>query len=103
MNLEDSRPYRSPEAMLPGCELSVQCDVWALGCVFLEFICWYSGGTTSLKSFEDQRVTDYDLSPSFCCRDNSAYDGPARMKVKDSVTKVRSYHVTKLNCKANIQ
>ncbi|KAH6865218.1 kinase-like domain-containing protein [Alternaria rosae] len=52
-----SRSYQSPECRLPNGELSAQCDVWALGCVFLEFVCWYFGGHELLQDFERQRDT----------------------------------------------
>ncbi|CAN9242477.1 unnamed protein product [Alternaria alternata] len=51
-----SRSYRSPECQLPDGELSSQCDVWALGCVFLEFVCWYVGGGKLLDEFERERL-----------------------------------------------
>ena len=36
----NSPSYRSPEYDLDG-KLSTACDVWALGCVYLEFLTWY--------------------------------------------------------------
>jgi serine/threonine protein kinase len=51
-----SRSYQSPECRLPGGDPSSQCDVWALGCVFLEFLCWYVGGHELLVKFEQERL-----------------------------------------------
>jgi serine/threonine protein kinase len=62
--VQNSRPYQSPESILPGGEISSQCDVWALGCVFLEFVCWYYGGRELLKQFEFERGYACE-SPSF--------------------------------------
>lgn len=50
--------YQSPECQLPHGKLSPQCDVWALGCVFLEFVCWYCGGQDLLKEFQRERERD---------------------------------------------
>lgn len=61
-----SEAYQSPESRLPGGKISIQCDVWALGCVFLEFLCWYFGGPELLVEFESQRKHDSaDRSSSF--------------------------------------
>ncbi|KAH8719329.1 hypothetical protein GQ44DRAFT_775464 [Phaeosphaeriaceae sp. PMI808] len=61
---KDSMPrtdnYRSPQWGLPDGKLSVQCDVWALGCMFLEYVCWYVGGYKLLEEFENQRVSGYE-------------------------------------------
>jgi serine/threonine protein kinase len=39
----NSPTYRSPEYDLNG-KLTTACDVWALGCVYLQFVTWYLGG-----------------------------------------------------------
>jgi serine/threonine protein kinase len=48
--------YVSPECVIPDNIPSIQCDVWALGCVFLEFICWYHTGYNGLHTFDRQRI-----------------------------------------------
>ncbi|KAH7093392.1 hypothetical protein FB567DRAFT_515245 [Paraphoma chrysanthemicola] len=48
--------YRSPECDLPDGEISSQCDVWALGCVYLIFICWYFGGWSGVTRFQESRL-----------------------------------------------
>ena len=85
--MASSRPYRSPESLLPDGEISSQCDVWALGCVFLEFICWYAGGRQFLDRFEKARACGYE-SASFCCLRNNRRDTPLRMELKESVREV---------------
>jgi serine/threonine protein kinase len=85
--IPSSRPYRSPESVLPDGEISGQCDVWALGCVFLEFVCWYAGGCELLKRFEGERAFGHE-SASFCCLKYNRLDAPLRMEVKQPVRKV---------------
>jgi serine/threonine protein kinase len=63
--IPNSEPYQSPECRLPDGEISTQCDVWALGCVFLEFACWYSGGRELLEGFQHDRAYRYDSSSFF--------------------------------------
>jgi serine/threonine protein kinase len=57
--------YLSPECQLPDASPSIQCDVWALGCVFLEFVCWYFAGYDGLGEFERQRKLGYDSDSFF--------------------------------------
>lgn len=52
----NSPTYRSPECDLPDGEISSQCDVWALGCVYLVFICWYLGGWKDVMRFQERRT-----------------------------------------------
>jgi serine/threonine protein kinase len=51
----NSPTYRSPEIDLNG-DLSTACDIWALGCVYLQFITWYFGGCTYLNDFGSRRL-----------------------------------------------
>jgi serine/threonine protein kinase len=85
--MPSSRPYRSPESILPDGEISAQCDVWALGCVFLEFICWYAGGRQLLNRFEKARAWGCE-SASFCCLRDKRPDAPLHMELKESVQEV---------------
>jgi len=34
------------------------CDIWALGCVFLQFVGWYLGGFKMVEDFEKARVAE---------------------------------------------
>jgi serine/threonine protein kinase len=61
----NSRAYQSPECVLPNGNISSQCDVWSLGCVFLEFVCWYFGGRDLLITFEQDRRHPYGDSTFF--------------------------------------
>lgn len=47
--------YRSPEMDLNG-NLTTACDVWALGCVFLQFVTWYYGGNKLVEWFGNRRL-----------------------------------------------
>ena len=61
-----STSYQSPEHRLRQGTISLQCDVWALGCVYLEFVCWYFGGYEDLQAFERERKRESgDGSPCF--------------------------------------
>jgi serine/threonine protein kinase len=84
----NSRAYQSPECVLPDGNISSQCDVWSLGCVFLEFVCWYFGGRDLLLEFERDRSHLYE-TPSFFA--TTTYEKPRSMfaEVKKPVTKVR--------------
>lgn len=53
--LPNSPTYRSPESDLDG-KLTTACDVWALGCIYLEFVAWYFGGYRLVQSFSKQRL-----------------------------------------------
>jgi serine/threonine protein kinase len=66
--IPNSEPYQSPECRLPDGNISTQCDVWALGCVFLEFVCWYTGGRELLENFQHDRTYRYDSSSFFTIR-----------------------------------
>lgn len=87
----DSRPYQSPESQIPDRRLSVQCDVWSLGCVFLEFLCWYFGGRERVEAFERERSFGYESSAFFFLKveDNLHLTSA---ELKPSVTKVSLTH-----------
>jgi serine/threonine protein kinase len=94
--------YLSPECQMPDANPSIQCDVWALGCVFLEFICWHHTGYGGLKRFEHQRNLGYDSDSFFTIvrdekterrvmRDGKAERRPeCYAKVKETVIDVRT-------------
>jgi serine/threonine protein kinase len=87
----DSRPYQSPESRIPNRRLSVQCDVWSLGCVFLEFLCWYFGGRERVEAFESERSFGYESSAFFFLKvDDNSHSTSAELK--PSVTKVSLTH-----------
>ncbi|KAH7398888.1 kinase-like domain-containing protein [Phaeosphaeria sp. MPI-PUGE-AT-0046c] len=96
--MPSSWTYRSPESILPDGEVSGQCDVWALGCVFLEFVCWYAGGCELLKQFEDDRASGHE-SISFCYPKYNGRGKRTCMAIKEAVQEM----FTKLQEKGQIQ
>ncbi|CAN9195523.1 unnamed protein product [Alternaria alternata] len=51
----NSLTYRSPEYELDKTH-GIACDIWALGCIFLEFATWYFGGLKALTEFNEHRL-----------------------------------------------
>ncbi|KAF5008605.1 hypothetical protein FDECE_5139 [Fusarium decemcellulare] len=51
----NSPTYRPPEFDLNDGIISSSCDIWALGCLFLEFIAWYLGGQEYIDRFSSRR------------------------------------------------
>jgi serine/threonine protein kinase len=86
----NSPTYRSPEIDLEG-RLSTACDVWALGCVYLQFITWYFGGESYLDQFGKKRfaIDDYwagiTTDTFFTIYEES---GIKKAKVKDAVVQM---------------
>jgi hypothetical protein len=73
--------------------LSPSWDIWALGCVYLEFITWFFGGWEAVVDFAHRReaVDPYYHSfwtATFFAIENDKRSGVPRAKVKDSVTQV---------------
>jgi serine/threonine protein kinase len=54
-SVPNSPTYRSPEYEISG-ECTTLCDVWALGCVYLECVTWYFGGYALFESFARKRL-----------------------------------------------
>lgn len=64
-SVPDKGTYQPPECQFPSGILSSQCDVWSLGCVFLEFICWFMGGANLLVDFEQRRKRGFESDRFF--------------------------------------
>lgn len=64
-SVPDKGTYQPPECQFPSGILSSQCDVWSLGCVFLEFICWFMGGARLLVDFEQRRKRGFESDRFF--------------------------------------
>ncbi|KAK3389160.1 hypothetical protein B0H63DRAFT_94963 [Podospora didyma] len=47
--------YRPPEIEMIGDPISRSADIWSLGCVLLEMVCWILGGPEELKRFSRER------------------------------------------------
>jgi serine/threonine protein kinase len=61
-------PTYSPPEVAVGEKVSRAYDIWSLGCIFLEFITWLSGGFDGLKSFvkrRDEMALDGVLDDTF--------------------------------------
>ncbi|KAK3379017.1 hypothetical protein B0T24DRAFT_522674, partial [Lasiosphaeria ovina] len=50
--------YRPPEIEIRGVIMSRSADMWSLGCVFLEMVCWILGGPEELSRFSSMRALD---------------------------------------------
>lgn len=51
--------YAPPESVLPGQFISRAIDIWALGCVYLEFVTWLIGGRGFLVKFKTARLAPF--------------------------------------------
>ncbi|KAI0146342.1 kinase-like protein [Xylariaceae sp. FL1272] len=53
--------YQPPELSLPEPDIPMSWtyDVWTLGCLYLEMITWYTGGSQSLKRLQDLKRKSY--------------------------------------------
>jgi serine/threonine protein kinase len=86
----NSPTYRSPEIDLEG-RLSTACDVWALGCVYLQFITWYFGGESYLYHFARRRLAvDNNWAGIMTDTFFTVYEqlGVKKAKVKDAVVQM---------------
>lgn len=50
--------YAAPETEIEPIVHGNSCDIWALGCLYLEFITWHFGGKELLKEFVNERGGD---------------------------------------------
>lgn len=60
----NSPTYRPPECEFPDGRIRCSYDIWALGCLFLEFTAWYFGGWELVQSFKRKRK-DGDERPLY--------------------------------------
>jgi serine/threonine protein kinase len=88
--ITNSAAYRSPECDLPKGNVSTACDVWALGCIYLMLITWFSRGKHSINLFlsELQEKADWYETECFFSTYHNALDGRKKARVKSCVTKV---------------
>ncbi|KAK3689904.1 kinase-like domain-containing protein [Podospora appendiculata] len=54
-NIMNTRAYAPPESILPDDGISRAIDIWALGCVYLEFVTWLLGGHNLVAVFREAR------------------------------------------------
>ncbi|KAJ2981487.1 hypothetical protein NUW58_g6677 [Xylaria curta] len=57
-----SPTYCPPELELDSDFVSSSCDIWSLGCVYLEFIAWWLGGRRLISEFSKRRLEQNPLS-----------------------------------------
>lgn len=91
-----SAPYRSPECDMVGGSVGQSHDIWALGCLYLEFIAWLLGGWILVDEFKKARKrsepTDYYDRISdgvFFDIQRGSQDGQAVPVIKLAVSKVK--------------
>ena len=80
--------YQSPECVLAK-NISTACDIWALGCLYLEFILWFLRGHGALQDFSRQRGGSYESDAFFERVGQDRYTGAPLAQVKPCVTQVR--------------
>ena len=91
--MPNSPSYRSPEFELEE-RHSPACDVWALGCVYLEFITWFCGGHSLLQQFGNDRLAydekfgDIESDTFFTVYYHQSQPSVRQAKIKDSVDAV---------------
>ncbi|KAK3296416.1 kinase-like domain-containing protein [Chaetomium fimeti] len=51
--------YAPPESVLPDNVISRSIDIWALGCVYLEFVTWLVGGPSLVGEFQAARMSPF--------------------------------------------
>jgi serine/threonine protein kinase len=59
-----TRTYQSPECVLDK-SISTACDIWALGCLYLEFVLWYLRGFKAVVAFSRARDRGYGSDTFF--------------------------------------
>jgi serine/threonine protein kinase len=59
-DIQHTLTYRPPEQDLDAEFATQQWDIWALGCLFLEFVIWFLEGPSSLEEFQKERQDDVD-------------------------------------------
>jgi serine/threonine protein kinase len=93
--------YRPPESDLPDFTVTNSYDVWTLGCLYLEFITWFMGGSNLLEEFKTRR----GQSSRGPCRTNAFFEilrdpesneviEPQQARVKPAVLEVSSNFIS---------
>ncbi|KAI3321996.1 kinase-like domain-containing protein, partial [Xylariaceae sp. AK1471] len=94
-----SPKYRPPECDYINGVMSRTFDIWTLGCIFLEMLCWLLGDFELLQQMEDERMT-----PSIRGQDSDEYFewvyvqdlGWYTIRLKTAVTQVSSLRINPL-------
>jgi serine/threonine protein kinase len=95
-NIARSPSYRAPEYDLEDGKATRACDVWSLGCIFLEFVTWLLGGKQLLEEFGKARLSVSNF-PVMLCSDKffdieTDENGQHKAVVKKSVGEVSNYN-----------
>lgn len=89
-----SPSYRPPEYDMVQGKISRSYDIWAMGCLYLEFIAWLLGGWDLVKAFTIMRATPV-ATPSLELRDYNFFElieNGKTARLKESVTKASIGH-----------
>ncbi|KAF3765539.1 kinase-like protein [Cryphonectria parasitica EP155] len=57
--LKTTPSYRPPECDIKGGTISRAFDIWTLGCLYLELLCWLLKGSQGKKKFDGERMTTF--------------------------------------------
>ncbi|KAK1979181.1 kinase-like domain-containing protein [Colletotrichum cereale] len=66
--IAETKTYRPPERDLEGPRVDEMCDIWCLGCLFLDFITWGIEGWSGVERFCVSRLREtdeVDVDPEF--------------------------------------
>lgn len=94
--------YRPPECDLPEDSISQSYDMWALGCLYLEFITWLLKGSNAVNdTFADHRIRDGSSSEVvelkedtfFTIEQNAAYLKRSVLRVSDHSNRAAFSHI----------
>ncbi|OAL55164.1 kinase-like protein [Pyrenochaeta sp. DS3sAY3a] len=87
--IPNSPTYHSPEYELNK-TYSILCDIWALGCIYLELAIWYHGGLKAVRVFAKNRL-DTDLNMAEISSDTffviHTRSGAPKAEVKPAILK----------------
>ena len=111
--IPNTSAYRAPETALSfdDSSISPSYDIWTLGCVYLEFLIWWSGGWALVKQFTEERLTQdpsfYHMSKEYNLRTDFFFtvteeNGKRTAEVRESVNRVSTRRVCQMTySKAN--
>jgi serine/threonine protein kinase len=85
--LERTATYRAPEFDTIQGKISRACDIFSLGCMFLEFVTWYLLGWEALEEFPNYRLEKdiYDFVSDTFFRIEGGLGSPNRPAIKPQV------------------
>jgi hypothetical protein len=91
-DIPHSPDYRPPECDLEGGTISRAFDIWTLGCLYLEMICWVLGGMNLVTEFANDRSKTLYLGVNSCTNIffhiQQKKNGGYVIHVKDAVARV---------------